>query len=451
MRQTAALLLLLAAPSGAQDEARIRDLVRQLEDDSVETRERAQKELVAAGPAALPALRKALADAGDAADRGELRVRAGAAIRRIELDLKAREVYQEPKPVTLQGRDLKLSQALESIARQAGIRIDASAVDGEALVSAELREVPLFRALDELCRGAEERTYEYREEGVVKFLRERHVPRPAAYAGPFRIRILSMKLERSTDVNAKKATLALTLDADHEKYLKPWKSPDIEIAKATDDRGGALEVQEGEGEGDLNAVFGGGAFARIMVAGGAAVLGGVGPGEAQRIFTLKSLTPGAGRVSLRGSVRFRFPLDSRELRFEGLESGVTRETSDYTIRLETQGNRRNWNAVFRPRKAGAAPAVSLAQEIEGRLDAESLVGIDQDGGEHRGTFTNAMDGRMAAIRVVNGKLVQDADAATFIAQFPTVRLKPLKEIRFKFADATFVKSVPFSFEDVELP
>ncbi len=448
MRALAAAFLLLAPP--AQDDARVLDLIRQLEDDSIEARERAQKELVRIGEPALPPLRKAVEQAGSADDRGELRVRGGAAIRQIELAVKARTVYQEPKLVTLGPSGTKLSEALAAISRQTGVRIDASAVDGEAEVTLDLKNVPLFRALDELCRGQEERAYEYREEGTVKILKERHVDYPTAYAGPFRIRILTMKAERSTDFKEKKSSLRLSLEADHEKYLKPWKNPEIEITGAADDKGTSLEVHEGDGEDEGANVLGGRAFAKIVV-GGAGFLGGQDPSAGRKSYTLKGLAAGASRVVLRGTARFRFPLESREIRFDRPAAGMTQETADYTVRLDAQPNRRQWTLSFRRKKPAAGATASLHEEVEQRLDLESLVGLDEDGAEHKGTLVSPRSSMVAAIRVVNGRLVQDADAAGFTAQFATLKLKPLKELRFRFSDATFVKPVPFSLENVELP
>jgi hypothetical protein len=446
MRALAAALL-LTLPT-AQDDARIAELIQRLEDDSVEARENAQKELIRIGEPALAPLRKAVEQAGTSADRGELRVRGSAAIRQIDLAVKSRAVYQDPKLVTFRASGMKLSEAAASIGKQAGVRIDASAVDGEAAVTCDLKAVPLFLALDELCRGQEERTYEYKEEGVVKLLKDRHVAHPTAYAGPFRVRILTMKVERSTDFKSKKSSLFLTLDADCEKYLKPWKNPEIEITGATDDKGTALEVKEGEGDEDAN-VAGGRAFAKIVV-GGAAFFGGQDPNAGQKTYTLKGLAAGATQVSLQGTVRFRFPLETREIKFDRPAAGATQETADYTVRLDAQANRRQWTLSFRRKKAAAGTTASLNEEVEQRVDSDSLVGIDEDGGEHKGTLLSA-NAMGAAIRVVNGRLVQDSDVASFTAQFNTVKLKPLKEIRFKFSDATFVKPMPFAVEKTELP
>jgi hypothetical protein len=442
MRGLAIALFLLAAP---QDDARVRTLIRELEDDGYETRDRAQKELVKLGEPALPLLRKALEEAGTAEDRGELRVRAQAAIRAIDLEVKSRKVYSDPRLVTLRASGMKLSQAVQEIAKQTGVRIDASAVDGEATLDLELRDAPLFRALDELCRGSDERTWDPREAGEVKLLKEKHVACPSAYAGPFRLRAVSLKAERSTDFKTKSSILRMTLEADHEKYLKPSRFPEIEIAKAADDKGAALEIG---GEDEDSTAFAGGAAMKIFVAG----MAGAAPdgSPAKKTYVLKGLSPGAARVSIQGSMRFRFPLESRDIRFEKADAGQTRETSDYTVRLDSQGGRQQWNLSFRRKKPAPGATGTLDEEVSQRLDEASLVGIDEDGGEHKGSLLS-QGGRMAAIRVINGRMVQEGDAAAFIAHFPTVKLKALKEIRFRISDATFLKSVPFSLEGIELP
>src|SRR5438094_5434888 len=128
MRSLVAFLLLRLF---AQDSG-VRDLIQRLEDDRVEYREKAQKDLGAMGEAALPALREVVESPRSS---GELKLRAAAAIRDIELALKAAKVYREPKPLTLKAADTMLRETLDEIARQAGVTIDSSAVDGAAKVT----------------------------------------------------------------------------------------------------------------------------------------------------------------------------------------------------------------------------------------------------------------------------------------------------------------------------
>ena len=54
---------LATLPCPAQDEAKIKELIQKLDDDSFEAREQAEKELVALGEAAVPSLKKAAEEA----------------------------------------------------------------------------------------------------------------------------------------------------------------------------------------------------------------------------------------------------------------------------------------------------------------------------------------------------------------------------------------------------
>ena len=378
-----------------------------------------------------------------------MRVRALSALRAIEFAVKAKKVYSEPALVTLDLKDSYLTRVLEEITKQTGVRFNASDVDPRGAVSIDVKDQPLFKVLDEICRGQEERTYEWRDESV-KFLKDRHVPYPSAYPGPFRIRIVRLKQERSTDFKSKNAQLQLSLDASWQKYLNPAKRFEIEIKKATDDKGGTLEVRKGEDPDDPNGLLAAAGGARIvmrravMVAGGFA---GDAPGQPQP-FTLKGLGAGAVRLTIEGVAKFSFPLDKTDVVFEKPGASESREAGDYSIALKNIAAGRIWSLSF-GRAAGKTEGGGV-EDIDGRLDKESAVATDEDGGEHKGILylTNAT---MNQIVVGGGGAREPHPLATYQIQFPALRNKTLKEIRFKFMGRAFVKTVPFKFENVELP
>ena len=86
------LFTLLALGLFAQDPA-LGDLLQRLEDDRAETREKAQKDLVALGEAAIPALRELI---DSVKSSGELKLRAAAVVREIELAAKAARATGTP-------------------------------------------------------------------------------------------------------------------------------------------------------------------------------------------------------------------------------------------------------------------------------------------------------------------------------------------------------------------
>jgi len=438
MRSIAAVLILLSLP---QDDARVQELIQQLEDDNFDVRDRAEKALVAAGDAALGPLKKAIADAQARKDGGELLLRSTSALRQIELASKARKVYQDPKTVTLRVRDEELGKVLDEVSRQTGAKIDASTVDTRDKVSLDADGAPLFKVLDDLCRGRDERSFDYRDDGIVKFARDRHVPFPSQYEGPFRVRVLKMRLERSTDFKERKAVLHLTLGADYERYLKPSRKVAIEITRATDDQGTTLEARAGTGPEDEELL----AWRRVIrvVPGGAATT----PDTGQAFF-VRGLAPRAMRVTLTGTAKFSFPLDLRDVVFDKVETGETREAGDFAIKLERVVARRSWTvSIKRARgKEEAGPA-----DVDARLDKESGVAVDEDGNEHKGTFSPSLDREFSVVIGPGGAVQESGGGGSFQLTFPGLGVKKIKQLKFRFIDSTFVKSMPFKFENLELP
>jgi len=151
-------------------DAAVRELLQKLEDDRVETREQAQKELAALGEAALSALREV---AESAQSSGELKLRAAATIREIELSVKAAKVYREPARVTLKASDKPLRAVLDDLSRQAGVPIDSSSVNEKTTLTLDAADIPLMEAMDLVCRGQAERNWEWKDDGSLRLTHER--------------------------------------------------------------------------------------------------------------------------------------------------------------------------------------------------------------------------------------------------------------------------------------
>ena len=440
MRGLAVLLLLLVG----QEDPRLAQLIRQLEDDAFDVRDQAQQALIEAGPAAVPVLRKAVEAARASGDRGELLLRAEEALRRIEQAAQTAAVCPEPRRITFTGANLPLRDVLAEISRQAGVRIDAGAVDGAEPVSVALTSAPIFEALDAVCRGHAARSWAHPEEGRFVMSKDPFVERPTSYAGAFRVRLGSLRLTRATDFKDRKAVLYASLEADHDKALKPSKAYDLEVQSATDDRGSTLEIRKGE---DDNDIFNAGGRVRLNRA-WVRMRPGVVPETSGETFTLRGLDLAARAFGLKGKATFRFALAPTDLRFERPQGGETREAGDFTIKLDLQGGRR-WVVSFRRTKGPSG--TGFFEELTHRIDAESATAVDEDGAEHRGTLSPTGDTVAANIVIVNGVVQETVDQVTYQFQFPTLKGKAMKELRFRFADRMLEKTVPFAFESVPLP
>ena len=117
--------------------------------------------------------------------------------------------------------------------------------------------------------------------------------------------------------------------------------------------------------------------------------------------------------------------------------------------IRDRGNARWKLSISKAKPDAGTPG--LADDVQQRLDLESLVGVDEEGGEHKGTFMPSGDTMAARIVVVNGVVQQSVDSVSYALQFPSLRGKTAKEIRFKFADRVLEKKIPFSFESIPLP
>jgi hypothetical protein len=411
-------------------DAPIRELLQKLEDDHVETREKAQKDLAALGEAALPRLREAVESP---LSSGELKLRASATIREIEHNVKSAKVYREPPRVTLKASEQPLREILNDVSRQAGIAIDSSSVNETARLSVDVAEAPLMEVLDQICRAQAERNWEAKDDGSIRLTRERHVDYPAAYSGPFRVRVQSMNADRNNDFKARTVSVTVTLQADWDRRLKPSKIVDLEVGKATDDQGTLLEVTPV----DAGTFFRGGPGVQIRVGGGFLL----DSQENSRSFALRGLQPTATGVMLEGTARFTFPLDQREVRIEKPGTSENKDLGDSMVRLTRSGTPENWTISFHKPASSTTPG--WGKTIGQRFDPESFVVVDQDGAEFTATLRTVGRGR---------QFQESSDAGIWyqgIVQRNTS--KAIKEVKFRFVDQTLVKSVPFKFTSLSLP
>ena len=422
------LLILLALGLSVQD-VPVRDLIQKLEDDRADAREKAQKDLVALGDAAVPALREILESTRSS---GELKLRAAAVIKEIDLAAKAAKVYREFKPLSITATDRTLREVLDEVARLAEVKIDPATVDGAAKVSIDAKDDTLFEVLDQLCRDQSERTWEALEDGSIRMSRDRHVSAPAVYGGPFRVRIQSMNAQRNNDFKAARTVvMTVTLQADWDKRLKPSKVVDIDLTRAVDDQGTALDIKAFDG----NMVFRGGPGVQLRVGVGMAM----DSMDNTRSFMFSNVSPTAASIELEGTARYTFPLDQREIKFEKPGVTETREVGDTTIRLNRAGNPENWTLSFH--RAPSAAATGWGRTIAQRFDSDSFVVVDQDGGEFPVTMRPQNRGRL-----------QPEETGVWYQAFVQRNGgKALKEVRFRFVDQTLVKAMPFKFTGLALP
>jgi hypothetical protein len=122
--------------------------------------------------------------------------------------------------------------------------------------------------------------------------------------------------------------------------------------------------------------------------------------------------------------------------------------------MQGQGARiRNFMLIFEKSRTSSGDG-PIGIEVEQRLDLESLVGVDEDGEEHKGLF-HPMNRHRGNVVFVGNRLQMGTEegvkTVSYQAMFNTLRAKGLKKIRFRFTDPTLVREMPFTFRDIALP
>ena len=264
---------------------------------------------------------------------------------------------------------------------------------------------------------------------------------------------MKLKQERSTDFKASVGQAQVTLQADWQKYLKPARRIGLEILIARDDKGKDLEISKGlTGDDENNGVIVAGNGRFVVRRGGMVVAaGGIGGGleedQTAQSFTLKGLSAGATKISLQGAARFSFPLDKADVVIDNPAAAEPQQAGDVTVAVKNQGAGRFWKVTF-TQTPGRPPVV--AEDVDGRIDKDSFVAVDDAGKEHQATLSDARGGELQLV-MRGGQAADGTPLASYLATFATLQNRMPKQIRFKFVSQVFVKTVPLVLKDIALP
>jgi hypothetical protein len=229
---------------------RVLQLVERLDVPAAEAREAAMASLIKLGPKILPVLPdSSTLKAGERKDRLE-RVRA--ALRKAEED-----INPNASRVTLEGKGIRLSEALRQLQRQTGnvitdLREQLGAEVTNPALDLDLRNKLFFEALDQVARQAEVGTTSFTGDGSIGITAGGSSDNPAParraanpliqYSGPFRIELKQMGLVR--DFQAGTAVANLQLEVAWEPRLRPMllklKADEL---KVVDDRNKEIKPQ----------------------------------------------------------------------------------------------------------------------------------------------------------------------------------------------------------------
>jgi hypothetical protein len=215
------------APVDAALRDRVLQLVERLDAPKSEAREAAMASLIKLGPKILPVLPDpSTLSAGDRKDRLE-RVRA--ALRKAE-----EEINPNASRVTLKGKGIRLSEALQQLQKQTGnvvtdLREQLGAEVTNPSLDLDLAGKPFLEALDQVARQAEVGTSFFTGDGSIGITAGGSPDNPTPgtrstkpllqYSGPFRIELKQLGLLR--DFQAGSAVANLQLEVAWEPRLRP--------------------------------------------------------------------------------------------------------------------------------------------------------------------------------------------------------------------------------------
>jgi hypothetical protein len=220
---------------------RVVQLVDRLDAPKPEAREAAMASLIKLGPKILPMLPDpATLPTGNRKDQIE---KLRAALRKAEDD-----INPNASRVTLEGKGIRLTEALRLVQKQTGnvitdLREQLGAEVTNPALDVEIRDKPFFEALDQIAKQAEVMTEFYTGDGSVGITAGGSPSKmPIQYSGPFRITMKQIGVVR--DFGAGTATATVQLEAAWEPRLRPMllklKADELKI---TDDQGKEVKAQ----------------------------------------------------------------------------------------------------------------------------------------------------------------------------------------------------------------
>lgn len=182
------------APESTKDLARLRTLIRQLEDNELVRRDEAEAEIIGLGKAALQFLPSVTPQTS-----GELKVR----LQRIRqaMERMASEVFLEASKVTLQGQ-FTLSEVLQKIQEQTGNQFLLQSEEngaGDLTVKVDWQDLPFWNAVEDLLMQTKMKIVGFATTENQLVLAPGYGSNPVAAfsTGPFRVDVVSVACQQN--------------------------------------------------------------------------------------------------------------------------------------------------------------------------------------------------------------------------------------------------------------
>lgn len=364
MRASAIVLMLglfCAAPGlRGQEDLRIQELLRKLDDDSIEARASAAAGLIELGRTALPALKRALVGAGF-----ELRDRLGDVIRKIQDRERLATLLPPLSRISLKATDRPLREVFEKLAKQTSTAIDYSKVPDDARVTVSLDRVPLWKAIDQVCRASGKVMADIKGDHV-EIQPEAFVPLPGKITDLFSVTLQRVELSTEVTFGSQERYDQFTarLQVAWGKGARPYYLV-ARLAELVDQDGNQLIAPNDELEPAVRS-FIGAEFIGMDIT----LPSSRGPG------------PQATKISkLHVEVEFEFPLKYAEAKIDlaGGKTGGAAECPEFMVRLH-KFERQDGNLT-------ALLVMTPKGPLEGEVQSDTVILRDKSGKEYSAVVT----------------------------------------------------------------
>lgn len=253
-------------------------LLKQLEDESIETREKAAATLVALGDKAEERVKKHL----DSME-GEVKARCESILRAIHSKRRLAEVLPPLKRVTLDAKDARLRDVLEDLQKQSGMSMRLDGL-GDSTVTVQVKDAAPLEALDAVCKAAELGWFidgsfvkgrmpppafgddlPVRGATAIRFQSGGYIDVPRFFARHYSVSPSNLQINRWTDFRTVSSSASLQLRLNWTPETKP-ENAWFEVKRVTDDKGRTLfEPAKGAMAGKFRAHMMGGGIHRSQM------------------------------------------------------------------------------------------------------------------------------------------------------------------------------------------
>lgn len=212
----------------------VEQLVEQLSDDSIEVRDEAHEELVRLGKSAVPKLEELRKSAG-----AEVQARIEAILKEIDRRERMEGYISPPVLVTLEAEG-KLGSIVDRISKGLKTKITVNSDAADEVVKVAFKDVPLFQAIDEICRAHGGLAYSINAwdgRATVQITKGKYVAQPRAFSEQFLVWLDTVTLTVENDLRGSEvATGSIMIRCAWEAGNRPVRAR-LRLQELADEKG----------------------------------------------------------------------------------------------------------------------------------------------------------------------------------------------------------------------